>query len=595
MILRSLVGKLWLTIILLVSLVLSFLTFVLIGFFEKFYIDLQVQNMMDDATKISNLIQNGQQISNVEYLSNNIVSRYSRVILSINDEKPWYSINEYGIKKLPMEEIESDNELNKPLTTNEKVSKRLVYGKKAEKEKLVVGVPITKGKVTGAVYIYQSLQPVKVMIHQTTNFVLLAASIGFLLTTFFSFFLSSKITAPLRKMKEVVSSMTSGNFNTKVPIHSTDEIGDLALSFNQMSKQLNFNMNALKQEKEKVTNIITSMVDGVISINIEGEILTTNPPAERFLKILNDANGVLQTSTQTLTNELYDLFKLVVESEKKQFMELNLVNGNWHVLMSPLYNQTNVRGVVAVISDVTEQRRLEKMRKDFIANVSHELRTPISLLQGYSEAIVDGVVDSKEEMHDLSQIIYDESLRMGRLVNDLLDLARMENGFTEIKKENVPLMPFVDRILRKFKTLAKEKNINLYGEIDSVLQPSIFIDEDRMEQVFTNLIDNAIRHSNEEGRIIVSVSQDEKSTTFKFIDSGAGIPNEDLPFVFERFYKADKARTRGQSGTGLGLSIVKNIVNAHEGTINVYSEIGQGTTFKVEIPHFSHKNKNVVE
>lgn len=594
MIVRSLVGKLWLTIILLVSLVLSFLTFVLIGFFEKFYIDLQVQNMKDDATKIAQLIENGQPLSNIEYLSNNIVSRYSRVIISIDGQEPWYSNNTYGIQELPFKEIKNDEILNQTLTENKEVSKRLIYGENSEREKLVVGVPLNTNSKNGAVFIYQTLQPVKVMIHQTTNFVLLAASIGIVLTTFFSFFLSSKITAPLRKMKEVVSSMTSGNFNVKVPIHSSDEIGELAYSFNKMSKQLNFNMNALKQEKEKVSNIITSMVDGVISIDKEGQIVTSNPPAERFLKMLND-DQLEEQSSLVLTKELLDLFVLVVESEKKQFIELNFDQGNWQVLMSPLYNQTNIRGVVAVIRDVTEQRRLEKMRKDFIAHVSHELRTPISLLQGYSEAIVDGVAESKEEMQELSQIIYDESLRMGRLVNDLLDLARMENGFTELNREFVPLVQFIDRILRKFKGLAKEKNIKLFGEIDNVPHLNIYIDEDRMEQVFTNLIDNAIRHTNENGRIIVSVNQNERSTIFNFIDSGAGISNEDLPFVFERFYKADKARTRGRSGTGLGLSIVKNIVTAHGGSIQVYSEVGQGTTFKVKIPHNLRMNEKDVE
>ncbi|WP_088043833.1 ATP-binding protein [Bacillus sp. EAC] len=594
MILRSLVGKLWLTIILLVSLVLSFLTFVLIGFFEKFYIDLQVQNMMDNASKISQLIEEGQSLSDVEYLSNNMISRYSRVIIEINDEEPWYSSNKYGILGLPFEEIKKDDVLSKALSTNKEVSKRLVYGDKSEREKLVVGVPIKGDSKNGAVYIYQTLQPVKVMIHHTTNFVLLAASIGIVLTTFFSFFLSSKITAPLRKMKEVVGGMTSGNFDMKVPIHSNDEIGELAYSFNKMSKQLNFNMNALKQEKEKVSNIITSMVDGVISIDKEGSIVTTNPPAVRFLKMLNDDREGDQ-SALILTKELLDLFKLVVESEKKQFIELNFDQGNFHVLMSPLYNQTNIRGVVAVIRDVTEQTRLEKMRKDFIAHVSHELRTPISLLQGYSEAIVDGVAESKEEMQELSQIIYDESLRMGRLVNDLLDLARMENGFTELNWERVPLIQFVDRIIRKFKALSREKNIKLFGEIDEINHVNIYIDEDRMEQVFTNLIDNAIRHSNENGQIIVSVYQTAEDTVFEFIDSGVGISKEDLPFVFERFYKADKARTRGRSGTGLGLAIVKNIVNAHGGSIKVYSEFGQGTTFKVKIPHNLRLNEKDVE
>lgn len=244
-----------------------------------------------------------------------------------------------------------------------------------------------------------------------------------------------------------------------------------------------------------------------------------------------------------------------------------------------------MRGAVAVIRDMTEERHMDKMRKDFIANVSHELRTPISMLQGYSEAIVDNVAESKEEKNELAQIIHEESFRMGRLVNELLDLTRMEAGHTRLNKENVDLDSYVERILKKFQGIAEENHVQLMSEKHLTVS-SISIDADRIEQVFTNLIDNAIRHTKENGYVKVVVENTGADLYIAIEDNGSGIPEADLPFVFERFYKADKSRARNSNkkGTGLGLAIAKNIVEAHEGTINVKSKIDEGTSFEIRIP-----------
>ncbi|NQD65201.1 PAS domain-containing sensor histidine kinase, partial [Bacillus haikouensis] len=254
------------------------------------------------------------------------------------------------------------------------------------------------------------------------------------------------------------------------------------------------------------------------------------------------------------------------------------------VIVSPLYNNNTIRGAVVVVRDMTEERRLDKLRKDFIANVSHELRTPISMLQGYSEAIVDDIAESEEEKKEIARIIYDESLRMGRLVNDLLDLARMEAGHIMLNKDSVPIMPFTDRVVNKFLGIARENKVSIYFESNVDLQMEMTMDPDRIEQVLTNLIDNAVRHTPEAGAVTVSLTEGKGGFLFNVKDTGSGIPEEDLPFVFERFYKADKARTRGKSGTGLGLAIAKNIVEAHRGHIQVHSKLKQGTTFTFFLP-----------
>ncbi len=254
------------------------------------------------------------------------------------------------------------------------------------------------------------------------------------------------------------------------------------------------------------------------------------------------------------------------------------------MLVTPLYDESHVRGCVAVIRDMTEERRLDKLRKDFIANVSHELRTPISMLQGYSEAIVDDIAETKEDKNELAKIIYEESLRMGRLVNELLDLARMEAGQIQLHVESVAVQAFVERIVHKFQGLAQESEVELSLSLDMHEQIGE-MDADRIEQVLTNLIDNALRHSVKGGKVEVHALSNSDFLHVEVEDNGSGIPEEDLPFVFERFYKADKSRVKKEKqGTGLGLAIARNIIEAHHGKIQVRSKLDIGTTFSFEIP-----------
>lgn len=257
--------------------------------------------------------------------------------------------------------------------------------------------------------------------------------------------------------------------------------------------------------------------------------------------------------------------------------------------MTPLYSENTVRGAVAVLRDVSEEHRLEKMRKDFVANVSHELRTPLAMLQGYSEALLDDIADSPEQRRELAQVILDESLRMGRLVNNLLDLAKMEAGTFAMTMAPLDIKPLINRVIRKFAAMSKEQDVALHAELDSADIHLSAADEDRLEQVLTNLVDNALRHTESNKSIIIRAKlsrlNQADAVCVEVVDQGEGIPDEDLPYIFERFYKADKARTRIHTvGTGLGLAIVKNIVDAHKGVIKAESEKGKGTTFSFTLP-----------
>ncbi|WP_040208297.1 ATP-binding protein [Neobacillus jeddahensis] len=587
--LRSVVGKLWFTILFLVSIVLFILTVMLLEFFQNNNIRETREDLTHTAEKIAHVLEehpNGELPIGLE-ISWEIIDDSHKVVVVKNEDEVYYSPNTEQAKKLTLSDIKKDQVLSQAYYNNKTVEKTSDLSSENGDEEAnytIIGVPMhLPGETNGAVFIYQSLEVMQKTVHSTTKFILLVAGVAIVLTTIFAFFLSSRITAPLRKMREAAFEVARGKFDTKVPFLSQDEIGELATAFNQMGRQLKFNMNALSQEKEQLSSILSSMADGVITFNRDGTILITNPPADRFLQYWYYEKGEFDTDSEAIPSQVMALFQQAVDTEKEQIGEISLQGRHWVILVSPLYSNQFIRGAVAVLRDMTEERQLEKMRKDFIANVSHELRTPISMLQGYSEAIVDDIAESQEEKKEMAKVIYDESLRMGRLVNELLDLARMEAGHIHLAIEDVALSTFINRIIHKFQGVAKDNEIQLFAEIEDEIS-SLLFDPDRIEQVLTNLIDNAIRHTPKGGKVKLTVTSDVKRIKIEVKDSGSGIPKEDLPFVFERFYKADKARTRGRAGTGLGLAIAKNIIDAHRGSISVQSKMGQGTTFTFSLP-----------
>ncbi|MDY7214703.1 sensor histidine kinase ResE [Bacillus subtilis] len=582
---KSVVGKLWFTILSLVLIVLFILTVLLLEFIENYHVEEAENDLTQLANKVAVILENHEDQALARSITWELADNLTSIAIIQDEKNHWYSPNDKNrLSSITVEQIQHDKDLNKALKDHKKVSKRTgLSDTDTDNERLIVGVPYEKDGKKGMVFLSQSLLAVKDTTKHTTRYIFLAAGIAIVLTTFFAFFLSSRVTYPLRKMREGAQDLAKGKFDTKIPILTQDEIGELATAFNQMGRQLNFHINALNQEKEQLSNILSSMADGVITINIDGTILVTNPPAERFLQAWYYEQNMNIKEGDNLPPEAKELFQNAVSTEKEQMIEMTLQGRSWVLLMSPLYAESHVRGAVAVLRDMTEERRLDKLREDFIANVSHELRTPISMLQGYSEAIVDDIASSEEDRKEIAQIIYDESLRMGRLVNDLLDLARMESGHTGLHYEKINVNEFLEKIIRKFSGVAKEKNISLHHDI-SLTEEEFMFDEDKMEQVFTNLIDNALRHTSSGGSVSISVHSVKDGLKIDIKDSGSGIPEEDLPFIFERFYKADKARTRGRAGTGLGLAIVKNIVEAHNGSITVHSRIDKGTTFTFYIP-----------
>ncbi|MEZ0482759.1 ATP-binding protein [Planococcus sp. SSTMD024] len=583
---NSIVGKLWVTILLLVSFVLFIVTVLLLEFLGNFHSETVEEALHNEANMIARIFNDHGNEDNLSIVDEVLGPETNAVIAEEPGEISYYlhdGLNGEAIR----EKIVSENEFQKVFESDETVTKEMLLPSLSEADRMesyiVMASPLqTSDELHGTVFIYQSLEVMDRTAERTTNIVFLSAFIALLLTTFFAFFLSTRITSPLRNMREGAFELAKGNFDTKVKVSSGDEIGQLAIAFNQMGRQLKHHLEVINQEKEQLSSILTSMADAVITFNQDKTILLSNPPAEKLLRQWLFKDGTAEANA--LPSEMLHMLDHVLTFQEEIEEELEIEGAYYAVNFSPLYSGESVRGAVAVLHNMTEQHRLEKLREDFIANVSHELRTPIAMLQGYSEALLDDVGASEEERNEMTKIIYEESQRMGRLVTDLLNLARLESGHMRLYKELVQFNNAIERMSLKFSQAAKEKDIELSFTTELDDWAAAELDEDRIEQVMTNLIDNALRHTPQGGQVHVHVENMEDYAKVSINDTGAGISEEDLEFVFERFYKADKARTLGKGGTGLGLAIASNIIKAHSGEIRAESKFGEGTSFIFTLP-----------
>lgn len=591
MILRSVVGKLWLTIILLVSLVLILLSLFLSEQIGKTYYEEQQNSLTHLAKKIKNAL-NVKTLSSTTFFDAvvNVSASFDMQIALIDPNGKIMPLGSTRPPEIPREvkdQIDIDKvlrgeDLSGVIRANLGQDNSLPFFKN---DVIYAAVPyMVNNRYAGVILVMQSQDGLSE--GDLKQLIFYSALIGIALTTVFAFFLSTRITQPLIQMKKAAEKMAQGEFSTRVHVrsHEKDEIAELGMAFNRMATQLEESINLLSHEKEQLSSILKSMADGVISLNANGKIILTNPPADRLLSFYWSQEGKGQG--RELPPSIYEIFEKVVKEEKEHIQDITLEGRTYAVVMAPLYARNQVRGAVAVLRDVTDERRLDKLRKDFVANVSHELRTPLSMLQGYSEALMDDIVDDPEMRRDIAKVINDESQRMGRLVKELLDLAKIESGHIDLKLSDLDVEMFLERVVRKFSNLAREQQITLSSDVAKNL-PFVRWDEDKIEQVLTNLISNAIRHTPEGGKVEVRAFWDEEKE-FVFLeveDTGEGIPEEDLPYIFERFYKADKARRRNNSsGTGLGLAIVKQLVQLHQGHVSARSKLGEGTTFTVQLP-----------
>lgn len=582
MIRNSVVAKLWLTIIALVVIVLSLLAIFLEQLFDTYFYTSQEEALQNRAAYISELL---------------IREPNSQLAIQIAEELIKESNSHMYIIGSPFSDRESLDFLN---ALPAGIAQKMKAGQsevrrgtdpgfgniRSEETSVWVLQPLKdETKLRGLILVHQPITVIEKAILSIRNLLFFAAGLGTILTTGLAFVVSKNLSRPVLQMTKVAERMARGDFQGKVNVVTGDEVGKLGRTLNFLAETLENTVDHLSKEKEQLSSILQSMTDGVISADLDGRVTLANPPAKRWLRaLLIEEAG--KPDEDCLPKELNDLKNKVLENPETRVSELVWQGRYIALTMTPLYEpgENAVRGVVAVFRDVTEERTLDRMRKDFVASVSHELRTPLAMMQGYGEALLDEFGEDPEQRAELTGIILEETHRMKRLVNDLLDLAQLESGQFELHTTDLDVGGLVKRVGRKFHTLAHEQGIRLQVDFNEEESFVIDGDSDRLEQVFTNLMDNAMRHTPSGETVTLAVGKEGGFVRVSVADTGEGIPEEDLPFIFERFYKVDKARTRSKGGTGLGLSIAKNIILKHSGDIIVSSTVGIGTTFTVFLP-----------
>lgn len=397
------------------------------------------------------------------------------------------------------------------------------------------------------------------------------------------YLLSKTITSPIINVMHKAEKVAQGDFDQQLTVKSEDEIGNLTKTFNYMAQELKSTLSEISSEKNKVTTILNYMADGVLAFNLKGTAIHVNPAARKLLgddianKSFNEFSQNLGLDVK-LENILYFDETPVKESD-------TIINDMYVKVYFAVFTDTNKKpeGVIVVLHDVTEQQKLDNMRREFVANVSHELRTPITSIKSYTETLLDGAVEDPETTVHFLNVINSEADRMTRLVKDLLQLSRLDNQQMSWKIEKVSINELVKDIVNRMQLQAGQKNQKLESYVIGDI-PCINADRDRLEQVVVNIISNALKYTPDNGIITVYVGKLINDIYIKVADTGIGIPKESLELVFDRFYRVDKARSRELGGTGLGLSIAKEIVEAQGGTISIASEVGKGTEVTVRLP-----------
>lgn len=580
MIRRSVVLKLWVTIIAVVVIVLFILAMYLEQFFNSYVDSMQRRDLTSQAILVSQLLQ-----QEPDQLLN---SQITHVMSALHSH--YYLVAPPGQSVEVQHYIAQLSPSQRSLLAHDQpiIEQGIPTFIKTPDEQtgLYAVMPIVNpfNQISAFLLITESEDVAGNPSHTIPSLIIFAVVLGTLLTTGLAFVVSQNLSRPLIEMNEAAAEMAKGRFDTRVRVMTQDEVGRLGQTFNHVASELEQTVRDLTREKEQIAGILGAMTDAVVVTDLTGRFTILNPAARRWFRAVS-ALSSLENMTIDWPAELVQLQRDTLQSKSTIERSVQWNGRDITVTMTPLYDPDiplKLRGTLAVVRDITEQRRLDRLRKDFVANVSHELRTPLSLLQGYTEALLDDFGDDPQARIELTQIIHDESLRMRRLVNELLDLAQVEAGHFSMKMETLDFALLVRRVARKFQGVFAERKLDLKIVINE--EPIMICgDSDRLEQVLTNLVDNAVRHTSQ-GGVTLSLTRTEQQAMLRIMDTGEGISIEDLPFVFERFYKADKARTRGHGGTGLGLAIARSLIRSHHGDIGVRSVVDQGTTFTIFLP-----------
>jgi two-component system sensor histidine kinase ResE len=588
---KGIFGKLMARFVAVILVTLIVLGIFLTYTFEDYYFKNKEEEFILQGQKVANLVGqslcNGNYSQTVSYLKRAseflegrvwITDSQGLILAASQQSQNWQGV------KLEKEEVKK--------VLNGKVITRKGNSPLFDQPVLSVAVPVTMNEqVRGAVFVYSPLAGITGLMGKLQELLFFATLMAIILALILSFTFSKSLLTPLNHVNRAALKLAKGEFDTRVETGSNDEIDQLGRTFNYLASELKSTIAELNQEKNKIESILVSMNEGVIAINQDKEIILTNPQAEILLNFSQQNSG--SDLNEVIENkELLDIFNSALNKQEVAISEFTFdyfqkpVRVLVHV--APIFANDELLGVVGVMQDISERWELEQLQKEFVSNVSHELKTPLTSIQGFVKAIRDKVFKDEESEEEYLNIILGEVKRLTRLVNDLLDLSQIESGQIAMNIGEYNLKEIIQQTILNLQPQIDKRNLNIITEApDNDL--NIFADRDRIEQVLLNLLNNAISFSSDKEEVKIKVEDIGEKVKVSIEDNGPGIPEEELKYIWNRFHKVDKSRTRNESGTGLGLSIVKKIIEQHQGRVTVESEVGKGSKFSFILP----KDKNI--
>ncbi|MCL2708939.1 MAG: cell wall metabolism sensor histidine kinase WalK, partial [Defluviitaleaceae bacterium] len=454
----------------------------------------------------------------------------------------------------------------------------------AEQEWLYFAMPAEKDGESFVILTRMNSLSINRNLSQLAFFIVLMVVTALALTGTIWFVFADMLTKPIIALTRSAKEMAEGRLETEIPVRSNDEIGQLTESFNHMAQELSATLADISSETNKRGAILQNMTDGVLAYDASGKLIHANTASGELLLAAEIQSVGLDAMLPQIGMEPSVISNLAPEAS----VESSFASGDRYVsaCLTPYTNlRGEIDGYIIVLQDVTKLTKLDLMRKEFVANVSHELRTPLTSVKTYTETLLEGAVDDRETTLDFLKVIDNETQRMALLVSDLLELSRLDNKSQSLERDVVDLAGLLRLTIRQSQVIADKK-----GQLIKFDQPGkpyfIEVNAPRVNQVISNILTNSIKYSPEGTEIEITLEETEKNYRVFIRDNGIGIPKDDLPHVFERFYRVDKARSRQMGGTGLGLAIAKEIMEEHEGRITVTSELGKGTTMVLRFPRY---------
>lgn len=484
----------------------------------------------------------------------------------------------------------------KDVIYNTRTYQQVSYNKTTNTRYFVSIVPLinTAGatnNLTGVVYIRANLESVYQNVNNITLIFVVAALIAITIGLILAVLISRAITRPIEEMRQRTIQIARGDYSGQVQIYGDDELGQLAEAVNELSVRVEESQESTESERRRLDSVLGYMTDGVLATDRRGRIIIVNEMATDFLNLENDqivGKSILDILDLRGTFTLRDL----LENQEQVVLDLSDDDQDLilHASFALIQRESGfISGLVCVLHDVTEQQKIDQDRKRFVSNVSHELRTPLTSMKSYIEALVEGAWKDPEVAPNFLKVTQEETDRMMRMINDLLNLSRMDLGTARLEREYVNLNELFNHILDRFDMILKnsdkpDKNYSIKRDFTR-RDIWVEVDTDKIQQVLDNIMNNAIKYSPDGGIITCRLLETHNHVIMSITDQGLGIPKDSISHIFDRFYRVDKARSRAQGGTGLGLAISKEVIQLHGGRIWVESREGEGSTFYISLPY----------